>query len=248
MRQPRNDSSIWFAIAREGVVVWFENDENVEFETEVLDITSRVALDVELGLTGLAIHPDFPTDNRAFILFNESSLGGRSRLFSYTVDTNDYTFSNEQLILELDQPEANHNAGDLQFGNDDMLYISFGDGGEDPATSQDLTNLYGSILRIDVSVSPYQVPSDNPFNTGQALCSSGVSPTDTDCPEIFAYGFRNPWRFSIDRDTGDVWVGDVGAGAWEEADLVTAGGNYGWPIFEGSECFRGWPLWFLFYT
>ena len=137
------------------------------------------------------------------------------------------------MLLEVEQPYPNHNGGQLAFGPDGYLYIGLGDGGSggDPqGNGQDLTTLLGSILRIDVSnaspAEPYRVPEDNPFWDDETARA-----------EIWAYGLRNPWRFSFDEATGDLWTGDVGQNRFEEIDLVVRGGNYGWNVLEGTHCF-----------
>jgi glucose/arabinose dehydrogenase len=132
-------------------------------------------------------------------------------------------------MLEVAQPFANHNGGALEFGPDGMLYVALGDGGSggDPQGNGQNTNaLLGKILRIDVSGDAYRVPPDNPFAGGGGR------------GEIWAYGFRNPWRITFDRETGELWAGDVGQNTWEEVDRVVRGGNYGWNVLEGNECFR----------
>jgi glucose/arabinose dehydrogenase len=138
--------------------------------------------------------------------------------------------SSERELLSFAQPFPNHNGGDLHFGPDDYLYIAAGDGGGANDTfgnGQKLSTLLGKILRIDVNGAPYAVPVDNPF----------VGVEDA-MPEIYAYGLRNPWRFSFDSATGALWAADVGQNAWEEVNVITAGGNYGWNQVEGFECFK----------
>jgi glucose/arabinose dehydrogenase len=125
-------------------------------------------------------------------------------------------------VIRIPRTTPAHNGGDIAFGDDDFLYITSGDGGADPRVAQDLSSLLGKILRIDVSATPYANPPDNPF--------AGSAGRD----EIWAFGFRNPWRMSFDQQTGALWTGDVGASAREEIDRVTKGGNYGWPCFEGD--------------
>ncbi len=236
MTQPLNDSSIWFAIERSGRVVSFLSDESATEVNEVLNISNKVSTSVEMGLTGIAVHPNYPSDNRIFILYNDASNDKRSTLSELVINTNTRTSQTETVLLTLDQPADNHNGGGLHFGGDGMLYAAFGDGGFDMNTSQDLTNLHGTLIRIDISdAGAYIAPTDNPFNSGQSLCTSGES--STNCPEIFAYGFRNPWRWSVDQATGQIWIGDVGEGDWEEIDRIVAGGNYGWPVMEGPVCF-----------
>ena len=133
-------------------------------------------------------------------------------------------------LLYVPQPYQNHNGGELAFGPDGYLYLSLGDGGGggDPEeTGQDNTDLLGSVLRLDVSgATGYAVPAGNPFVSGAGL------------DEVWAYGFRNPWRFSFDTFTGDLWLGDVGQGSWEEIDVVSAAGNYGWDNLEGFVCYE----------
>ncbi len=137
------------------------------------------------------------------------------------------------------QPFGNHNGGNLAFGPDGFLYASFGDGGSggDPQdNAQNTSNLLGTIIRIDVDgASPYEIPTDNP-NFGNGLCLQGFGALD--CPEIYAWGLRNPWRFSFDSATGELWAGDVGQGTWEEVDRIERGRNYGWDDREGAHCFE----------
>ncbi|MGB0495149.1 MAG: PQQ-dependent sugar dehydrogenase [Kangiellaceae bacterium] len=242
MVQPESDSSFWYVALRAGQVVAFDNDPSANSLTEVLDISSKVNTTFELGFTGLAIHPNYPQDNRVFAVYNDANENGRSTISSFSVNTSTRMIdaNSELVLITLEQPADNHNGGDIAFGPDGFLYVAFGDGGADRNTSQQLYNLHGSMIRIDVSVQPYQIPSDNPFNSSQSFCSSGArAQGDTsNCPEIFAYGFRNPWRWSFDRQTGDLWLADVGQSTFEEVDRVILGGNYGWPIMEADACFN----------
>ncbi len=185
----------------------------------------------EEGLLGLAFSPDFEADASVYLYY---SAGGprRTVLSRFLVTNGALDLSSEQALLEVDQPFPNHKGGQLAFGPDGMLYVALGDGGAagDPlGNGQDLSDLLGSILRIDVSggAATYAVPPDNPFFD-----------TPSAADEVFAYGFRNPWRFSFDRETGELWAGDVGQDRWEEVDRVVAGGNYGWSVMEGFECFQ----------
>jgi glucose/arabinose dehydrogenase len=202
-----------------------------------LDISARITSGGERGLLGLAFHPNFPTDPRLFV--NYTDANGDTQVSSFTVDAGrpDAADGNSEVkLLHLAQPFPNHNGGAVVFGPDGYLYISTGDGGSggDPlGNGQSLKTLLGKILRIDVDRTdanlPYAIPPGNPFvGTADAL------------PEIFLYGLRNPWRLSFDRATGDLWIGDVGQGAWEEIDVARAGGadeNFGWNTMEGNHCF-----------
>ena len=145
------------------------------------------------------------------------------------------------MIIEIDQDFTNHNGGDIAFGSDGYLYIGLGDGGNggDPNNrAQDTRHMLGSFLRIDVldaavshPANPYVIPVDNPF-AGNATCDPGLNASS--CPEIYAWGLRNPWRWSFDTATGDLWAADVGQSSWEEVDLIELGGNYGWRCYEGT--------------
>jgi glucose/arabinose dehydrogenase len=195
------------------------------------DLSGRIIPDFsyEEGLLGLAFSPDFETDARVFVHYT-AGPPRRNVLSSFTAMGASLDLASEQAILEVEQPFPNHNGGQLAFGPDGYLYVALGDGGAggDPfENGQNLGTLLGKILRIDVSAATgYTIPPDNPFvDTAGAL------------PEIYAYGFRNPWRFTFDSETGDLWAGDVGQNSWEEADRVVGGGNYGWNVMEGFECF-----------
>jgi len=190
----------------------------------------------EQGLLGLAFHPQF-SSNGLFYVDYVADNPRRSVISQFSVAEDDSSVgdeNSERVVLEILQPYSNHNGGQLAFGLDGYLYIGVGDGGGagDPSgNGQDRSVLLGKILRIDVDLASggrnYGVPVDNPF-VGNSL---GY------CEEIFAYGFRNPWRFSFDLAIGELWVGDVGQNQLEEIDLVEKGGNYGWNIMEGSLCF-----------
>ncbi len=208
-------------------------DEEHIFVTEPLDLRDQVSSrGSEEGLLGLALDP---ADNSHVYLYHSAANPRRSVVsrFDYHWGRGEVDADTELVILEVEQPYANHNGGQIAFGPDGYLYIGLGDGGSagDPLGSgQDTSTLLGSILRIDVSEStpqqPYAIPPDNPFaNVGGR-------------PEIWAYGLRNPWRFSFDRGTGDLWTGDVGQNEWEEIDIIERGGNYGWNTLEGNHCFN----------
>lgn len=211
-------------------------ENGVHLGTPFLDVSSLTNGGGEQGLLGLAFHPQYSSNGLFYI--NYTDLNGDTVVARYTVSAGDPNIADDQsalTVMAFDQPFGNHNAGDLNFGpNDGYLYISTGDGG-DAATSQDLTSLLGNILRIDVDgddfpadpLKNYAIPADNPY-----VGSAGAD-------EIWVSGLRNPWRFSHDRATGDLFIGDVGEDAWEEFNFVPAdspgGENFGWPCFEGAD-------------
>ena len=200
------------------------------FYTDFLDIRDRVSdRGWEEGLLGMALSPH---NERHLFVYYSAANPRRSVVSRFNYNTT-VSPDSELVILEVEQPYANHNGGQIAFGPDGYLYIGLGDGGSagDPqGNGQDTSTLLGTILRIDVSEAtaeqPYVSPPDNPFADGGGR------------PEIWAYGLRNPWRFSFDRETGDLWAGDVGQNRWEEIDIIRSGGNYGWNAMEGSHCFR----------
>ncbi len=216
-----------------------------------LDITDLVSTNSERGLLGLAFPPDFATKQYAYIYY--TGLTGTSRFYRIRVsagDPNVFDRSTMQMILSVGQPYANHNGGQLAFGPDGYLYIGLGDGGGagDPGNrAQNRASLLGKILRIDVESTPnatgYRIPPTNPFRNQAGRRG-----------EIFAYGLRNPWRFSFDTVTGSMWVGDVGQNKVEEIDRIPAGAkgwNFGWSRYEGTRLYRArsrvagfhWPIW-----
>lgn len=201
--------------------------------TPFLDITDRVVGGGERGLLGLAFHPDYASNG--FFYVHYTGAGGASRIarFSVTGDPDIADPSSELLILEVPQPASNHNAGMLEFAPDGTLFIAMGDGGGsgDPqGNGQNTTTLLGAMLRVDVDGgTPYAIPPDNPFPT-----------SGPDRAEIWAWGLRNPWRFSIDPVGAHIWIGDVGQDRAEEINrrpLNDAGVNYGWNVTEGTSCF-----------
>lgn len=204
----------------------------------VLNISDRITYGGEQGLLGLAFHPSAPL---AYVNYTDTK--GHTNVVEFAVAA-DGTFdpASARSVIVIEQPFPNHNGGDVVFGPDDMLYIGMGDGGaaNDPLRhGQDPGSLLGKILRIDPTPSDgkgYTVPADNPF-----VDTAGAQ------PEIWSLGVRNPWRFSFDRDTGDLWIGDVGQDKWEEVDRVAAvadgtgagrGANFGWSAYEGTHRFN----------
>jgi len=211
-------------------------DGNSILPVPFLDIVDRVGSgSLEQGLLSIAFHPNYPDDERFFV--NYTDRAGSTVVSSFLVsqeDPNRAIESSEQLILKITQPFGNHNGGQLQFGPDGYLYIGMGDGGSagDPLNSgQDPSTLLGTILRLDVDgEDPYTIPTDNPFYG-----------RDSARNEIWATGLRNPWRFSFDRRSGDLFIADVGQNQWEEINFqpfaITGGENYGWNVLEGTHCF-----------
>lgn len=199
-----------------------------------LDITNLVESGGEEGLLGLAFHPSYKQNGRFFVDYTRRVSGQlQSVIAEYHVSANDPNKADPSSgteVLVVDQPFDNHNGGQLAFGPDKYLYISFGDGGSggDPfGNGQNLGVLLGKLLRIDIdSGPPYQIPPDNPFVNNPSARG-----------EIWVYGMRNPWRFSFDRRSRRLFVGDVGQDSWEEVDIVTGGGNYGWNVMEGNHCY-----------
>jgi glucose/arabinose dehydrogenase len=206
--------------------------------TLFLDISQRVLSGGEQGLLGLAFHPQFMLNGRFFVNYTRLP-DGATVIAEYRVSAADSNSAvpTETAFLAIDQPFSNHNGGMIGFGPDGFLYIGVGDGGSgnDPGNrAQDTQELLGKLLRIDVdqpqsTAVPYSIPIDNPFFVS-------ADPNDSGRDEIFAVGLRNPWRFSFDRATDDLYVGDVGQNAREEVHIVTHGGNYGWRVLEGTRC------------
>ncbi|GMU80489.1 MAG: hypothetical protein AMXMBFR47_03600 [Planctomycetota bacterium] len=218
--------------------------------TPLLDLNDRVvslsAVYDERGLLGLALHPQFNENGRFFVFYNgaatdavEAGSNSEVRIAEYSISAGDPNIADagsERVLLRIGKPQGNHNGGQLAFGPDGYLYASVGDGGgandrgsghsEPAGNAQDLSTLLGKILRLDVDGGdPYAIPPDNPF--------VGVEGARG---EIWAYGFRNVWRFSFDVNTNRLYAGDVGQGAREEMNIVTRGGNFGWRVLEGTTC------------
>jgi len=240
LEQAPGDSTRWFVVEKSGFVRVFANNASSSSSSVFLDISGIVNSTGEGGLLGIAFHPDFPTTSEVYVSYTRSGsplVSYVSRYFS-TDAGQTLNAASEEVILTVLQDQTNHNGGDLGFGPDGYLYIGFGDGGGggDPLErAQDTSNLHGSIVRVDVeSAAPYAIPAGNPFSTN-AVCTQGFGAAP--CPEIYAWGLRNPWRFSFDASTGKLWAGDVGQGTWEEIDLIDIGQNYGWNDREGAHCF-----------
>ena len=211
-------------------------------DTPFLDIRPRVLSGGEQGLLGLAFHPQYAANGLFYVNYTDLRRRTVVSRFQVSSDANIADAESERIMLTIEQPFSNHNGGDIHFGPDGFLYIATGDGGAggDPQNrSQDLSDLLGKMLRIDVNRDDfpadqernYAIPPDNPFITTPAAQ-----------PEIWAYGLRNPWRFSFDRQSGALFVSDVGQGMWEEINrqspASSGGENYGWRIMEGTHCFN----------
>lgn len=230
-------------VSNSGVIYRYEKVEGTNgFERSniMLDIEDQVTREfngtssAEMGLLGFAFHPNFETNGYAYLYYSAVGTVGQSkyeaRLARFQSMDGGVSFerNSEEVLLRLDHSaRPNHWGGSILFDSKGYLYLTLGDASVS-ANSQDLTNVYGKVIRIDPdSDFPYGIPPDNPFvDVAEAS------------PEIYAMGFRNPWRASFDKETGDYWVGDVGHVSWEEINLVEKGANYGWPVLEGPDCFN----------
>lgn len=235
LQSPLDNTNRLFVVEQGGTIKVFDNEASTENSSTFLDIENRIASSGELGLLGLSFHPNYATNGFFYVTYTPSNdLAVISRFKVSTTNPNMADASSETVLLRIPQPFGNHNGGQLAFGPDGYLYIASGDGGGagDPnGYAQNLNNQLGKILRIDVDVLAngleYSIPADNPFVE-----------TEGAREEIFAYGLRNPWRFSFDVQTGRIWAGDVGQGELEEIDIIENGGNYGWNILEGTSCYN----------
>ena len=227
-----------FVVEQQGRIKVFNNDSNVNSSSTFLDIRSIVDQDggyTEEGLLGLAFHPNY--EENGYFYVNYTDYGPKRNVIArYSVDPdnpNEADYFSSEVILEVNQPYNNHNGGQMEFGSDGYLYISFGDGGSggDPlGNGQDLSTLLSTIIRIDIDNTSdqlnYSIPENNPF-----IDNNNAR------PEIYAYGLRNVWRFSFDSETDLLWAADVGQNAWEEIDIIYPGFNYGWNEMEASHCY-----------
>lgn len=231
---PASDSTRLFVVEQGGRVRIIRND--TLLARTFLDLRTRVSSGNEQGLLSIAFHPNYAANG--FVFASYTNTAGDTRVVRYRVSSNPDSVdqASADTILALDQPYSNHNGGLVAFGPDGFLYVGLGDGGSanDPENrAQNPDSLLGKLLRLDVNGAlPYAIPPDNPF--------AGSSDT---APEIWALGLRNPWRFSFDRGTGDVYIGDVGQGTREEVSVEAGnspgGENYGWRIMEGRGCRGG---------
>ena len=232
-----DNSNRIFVVEQEGIIYVFTNDASATGKKVFMDIRSKVDdAGNEEGLLGLAFHPDYETNGYFYVNYTATNPDRTviSR-FKVSSNTDQADATSETVLLTIAQPYSNHNGGQVSFGPDGFLYIATGDGGSggDPHDNgQNRSTLLGKILRIDVNKQEngkeYGIPADNPF----ANNSNGYK------EEIYAYGLRNPWRFSFDADNGRLWTGDVGQNAYEEIDVIVKGGNYGWNTMEANHCFE----------
>lgn len=233
-----DNSNRVFVVEQRGVISTFVDDATVSEKQTFLDISDKVDDGGnEKGLLGLAFHPDYASNGYFYVNFTAANPT-RTRICRFKASGSNPAMaepSSETLLLEFLQPYDNHNGGQLAFGPDGYLYVAVGDGGSagDPqGNGQNRATLLGSILRIDVDQPAaglsYGIPADNPF----------AGNTEGFREEIYAYGLRNPWRFSFDSETGQLWAADVGQNKFEEVDVVERGGNYGWDVVEASDCYE----------
>jgi uncharacterized repeat protein (TIGR03806 family) len=237
--QAPGDGSRWFVLEKSGRIRVFSVSSPASVATW-LDFSARVNANSEGGMLGMAFHPDYPATREVFVSYTGNPGGAMVSRVSRVIldDVINPAVTTEQIVLEVDQPFDNHNGGDIAFGPDGYLYIGFGDGGSgnDPfGYAQDNSRLLGKMLRIGVvgvgyPDPGYSIPADNPF-AANARC--GAAANAASCPEIYASGLRNPWRWGFDPPTGELWLGDVGQGSREEVDRIERGGNYGWNCREG---------------
>jgi glucose/arabinose dehydrogenase len=232
----RDGSNRLFIVEQTGRIKVLQPDSNTA--TVFLNVASKIVSGGERGLLGLTFHPDFANNRRFFINYTRQG-DGATVIAEYQASLSNPNLADtgEIVLLTIAQPFANHNGGMVEFGPDGFLYIGMGDGGSgnDPGNrAQNLDDLLGKMLRIDVDRPNgqlrYSSPSDNPFFGATAGRD-----------EIYAYGLRNPWRFSFDRLTGQLYAADVGQGVLEEIDIITLGGNYGWRVLEGTRCTNNGP-------
>ncbi len=226
-----DDSNRLFVVEQRGTIQEFRPDDDQP--RTWFDINDRVVNTGgggdERGMLSMTFHPDFANNGKFYVHYNDSS--GDTTISEFTAGDDGADASTERVLLSIDQPASNHNGGSVKFGPDGYLYIGLGDGGaSDDAygNGQNPDTLLAKILRIDVdNGNPYDIPSDNPFLAGPVI------------DEAYMWGMRNPWRFSFDRETGQLWVADVGQNQTEEIDVGIAGANYGWPNKEASDCYFG---------
>ncbi|WP_052607334.1 PQQ-dependent sugar dehydrogenase [Lentisphaera araneosa] len=215
-------SNSWYVLEQRGKIWLCEDGKK---KSLVADISKRLGTANEEGLLCMVKSPRFEDDHQVYIYYS-AKQPRRSIVARFKLENHKLDLESEEEVLSMPEPYGNHNGGQLAFGPDEKLYVGVGDGGSagDPkGYGQDLTNVHGSILRLDVlGKSSYEIPKDNPY----------VNKADSKA-EIYAWGLRNPWRFSFDRESGEIWCGDVGQNKFEEVNLIKSGVNYGWNVREG---------------
>ena len=231
------NDDVMYVVEKSGLVRRVSTQKDTTEKPVYMDITDRVGVtNDEEGLLSIAFHPKFKDNGQLFAWYS-AQRPRRSVLSRFFVsqDNKEIDVDTEEILLEVLEPWANHNGGTVLFGPDGYLYLGIGDGGaaNDPQKNgQNKDTLLGSIIRIDVDSPaadrPYSIPKDNPL-VGADGCRE----------ELWAWGLRNVWRMSFDRETGELWTGDVGQNSWEEIDIIVKGGNYGWNVREGTHAFRG---------
>lgn len=261
MEEAPDGSKRTIVIEQAGKIWLLPRDKSGAEKNLFLDISSRKPLVMnEEGLLAFAFHPQFKANGKLYLYYTQQAPKRNviSEVQVSKTDPNKADLTTERALLEIEQPYWNHDGSTIIFGPDGYLYISTGDGGTggDPHfVGQSGHHLLGKILRIDVNSRTgrlqYGIPKDNPFVGKDKEGKLKDDPFDTKPegirPEIWAYGLRNVWRMSFDRETGDLWAGDVGQDKWEEVNLITTGGNYGWSLREGFHPFkeqrsRGTPI------
>jgi len=239
LTSPPADSQRLFVVERGGAIRVLHND--TVRTRPFLDLSGRVSTSGERGLLSVAFHPLYASNGQFYVYY--TNLAGDIRIVRYTVssDPDSADEATADTVLRLAHPgQSNHNGGQLQFGPDGMLWVGTGDGGGggDPnGNGQNKHVLLGKLLHLDVNVATgYAIPADNPFNGDTSFA-----------PEVWSYGLRNPWRFSFDRQNGDLYIADVGQGSWEEVDISPTAAqrgraaNFGWNIMEGKHCYPSAP-------
>jgi glucose/arabinose dehydrogenase len=252
IRSAKDGSKRLFIVQQTGLIKVLQPGASTP--TDFIDLSGKIVIPVstgdERGLLGMTFHPQFATNGKFYV--NYTRVGdGTTVVAEYKTTTgngssNQGNINSERILFTVPQPFSNHNGGMVEFGPDGYLYIGMGDGGSanDPGNrAQNLSLLLGKMLRIDPNVAdvnppnPYVIPPGNPFTgAGTTRCDNGSTTSGSSCQEIWSYGMRNPWRWSFDRGTNQLWVADVGQGVREEVDIITPGANYGWRVYEGTLC------------
>jgi glucose/arabinose dehydrogenase len=253
MAEMPDGSGRFVLVQQDGSILMVKKGDDGSRAKEFLNIEDRQPhVGTEQGLLSLAFHPGFKTNNLFYIFYSRQNptrtIFSEMKISASDPDRGDT--NTERILMEIPQPSDIHKSGLVMFGPDGFLYVSVGDGGgqnDQLGAAQNTSTVRGKILRIDVNARPwidshgtnaappYGIPADNPFVGEPDFWENKVR------KEIWAYGLRNPWRFSFDKQTGQVWAGDVGQDTWEEIDLIVKGGNYGWGVREGAHHFKPGP-------